>query len=45
MSNNKEIVDDLEEEINQTDLPLLAENGIPKNGIVKKVTISIFVKH
>ena len=47
MTSKEEIADDLEEEINQTDLLPTIENGLHKNGFVKKVSkicISNFIK-
>ena len=42
MTSKEEIADDLEEEINQTDLLPTIENGLHKNGFVKKVSKVFF---
>ena len=39
MSNNEELADELEEELNQKDLLPSIDNGLQKNGFVKKVVI------
>ena len=43
MSNNEEIADDLEEEINYKDLLPNIENGLQKNGSLKKVIAYSFL--
>ena len=39
MSNNEELSDELEEELNQKDLLPSVDNGLQKNGFLKKVII------